>query len=49
MAAYTASKAAVIGLTKTAAKDVAPYKIRVNAMSPAFVGDCLMWDRQCEL
>ena len=49
MAAYTASKAAVIGLTKTAAKDVAPHKIRVNALSPAFVGDCMMWDRQCEL
>ena len=49
MAAYTASKSAVIGLTKTASKDLAPHNIRVNALSPAFVGDCLMWDRQCEL
>lgn len=45
MAAYTASKSAVIGLTKTAAKDVAPHGVRVNALSPAFVGDCMMWDR----
>ena len=49
MAAYTASKAAVIGLTKTAAKDVAPHGVRVNSLSPAFVGYCMMWDRQCEL
>lgn len=49
MAAYTASKAAIIGFTKTCSKDLAPHNIRVNAMSPQFVGDCMMWDRQCEL
>ena len=49
MPAYTASKSAVIGLTKTASKDLAPLGITVNALSPAFVGDCMMWDRQCEL
>lgn len=49
MAAYTASKSAVIGLTKTASKDLAPLGITVNSLSPAFVGDCMMWDRQCEL
>ena len=45
MIAYTASKAAVIGMTKTAAKDLAPHNIRVNAISPQFVGGCEMWDR----
>jgi NAD(P)-dependent dehydrogenase (short-subunit alcohol dehydrogenase family) len=37
MCAYVASKAALIGLTTCAAKDLAPYKIRVNAISPAYV------------
>jgi 2-dehydro-3-deoxy-L-rhamnonate dehydrogenase (NAD+) len=49
MAAYSASKAAVIGLTKSAAKDLAPFGIRVNAISPAFIGPGMMWDRQVEL
>jgi NAD(P)-dependent dehydrogenase (short-subunit alcohol dehydrogenase family) len=46
MPAYTASKAAVIGLTKAAAKDLAPRGIRVNAVSPAFVGPGRMWENQ---
>jgi NAD(P)-dependent dehydrogenase (short-subunit alcohol dehydrogenase family) len=46
MPAYSASKAAVIGLTKAAAKDLAPNGIRVNAVSPAFVGPGRMWDNQ---
>jgi 2-dehydro-3-deoxy-L-rhamnonate dehydrogenase (NAD+) len=49
MAAYSASKAAVIGITKSAAKDLAPFSIRVNAISPAFIGPGMMWDRQVEL
>ncbi len=49
MAGYSASKAAVIGLTKSAAKDLAPFNIRVNAVSPAFIGPGMMWDRQVEL
>ena len=49
MAAYSASKAAVIALTKTAAKDLAHASIRVNSVSPAFIGPGLMWDRQVEL
>lgn len=49
MAAYSASKAAVVALTKTAAKDLAPAGIRVNSVSPAFIGPGRMWDRQVEL
>jgi NAD(P)-dependent dehydrogenase (short-subunit alcohol dehydrogenase family) len=48
MPAYSASKAAVIGLTKSAAKDLAPKGIRVNAVSPAFVGPGRMWETQVE-
>ena len=46
MPAYSASKAAVIGLVKSAAKDLAPLGIRVNAVSPAFIGPGRMWDSQ---
>jgi NAD(P)-dependent dehydrogenase (short-subunit alcohol dehydrogenase family) len=46
MPAYSASKAAVIGLTKAAAKDLAPHRVRVNAVSPAFVGPGRMWETQ---
>ncbi len=49
MLAYGASKAAVIAMTQTAAKDLAPYGIRVNAISPALIGPGFMWTRQCEL
>jgi len=46
MSAYSASKAAVIGLTLSAARDLAPHGIRVNAVSPAFIGPGRMWTRQ---
>lgn len=49
MLAYSTSKAAVIGMTRSAAKDLAPYGIRVNAISPGFIGPGFMWDRQVEL
>jgi NAD(P)-dependent dehydrogenase (short-subunit alcohol dehydrogenase family) len=49
MIAYSASKFAVIGMTQTAAKDLAPYRIRVNALSPALIGPGTMWTRQTEL
>lgn len=49
MVAYSASKFAVIGITQTAAKDLAPYDIRVNALSPALIGPGVMWTRQTQL
>lgn len=41
---YGASKFAVIGLTQSAAKELAPYRITVNAMNPGIV-DTPMWRR----
>lgn len=49
MLAYGASKFAVIGMTETAAKDLAPFGIRVNSLSPALIGPGFMWTRQTEL
>jgi NAD(P)-dependent dehydrogenase (short-subunit alcohol dehydrogenase family) len=46
MPAYSASKGAVMSLTRAASKDLAPLGIRVNAISPAFIGPGRMWDRQ---
>jgi 3-oxoacyl-[acyl-carrier protein] reductase len=34
---YVGSKAAVIGLTKSLARELAPYQINVNAVAPGFV------------
>ena len=34
---YSASKAGLIGLTKTAAKELAPRSITVNAIAPGFI------------
>jgi NAD(P)-dependent dehydrogenase (short-subunit alcohol dehydrogenase family) len=48
MAAYAASKAGVIGLTRTASKDLAPYNVRVNSVGPALLGPGTMWQRQVE-
>ncbi len=46
MSAYSASKAAVVGLVRAAALDLAPHGIRVNAVSPAFIGPGAMWTNQ---
>ena len=35
--AYGGSKAAVIGMTRSAAKELAPKQIRVNAVAPGFI------------
>ena len=37
MTAYSASKAALVGFTKAAAKELAARQIRVNAIAPGFV------------
>jgi len=49
MIAYGTSKAAVIHMTRIASLDLAPYNIRVNSISPAFIGPGFMWTRQIEL
>ena len=48
MVAYSASKAAVLAMTVSSAKDLAPHGIRVNAVSPALIGPGIMWTRQNE-
>lgn len=42
MLAYTASKFAVRGMTKSAAIELAPYNIRVNSIHPALIRTPLM-------
>ena len=40
--AYSATKGAVIALTKSAAKELAPYQIRVNSIAPGLTKTDLM-------
>lgn len=44
MAAYTASKSAMLGLTRSLARDYGPYNIRVNSIAPGWI----MTQRQIE-
>ncbi|MEM1318066.1 MAG: SDR family oxidoreductase [Pseudomonadota bacterium] len=37
MAAYTASKSAVLGLTRSLARDLGPYNIRANSIAPGWI------------
>jgi NAD(P)-dependent dehydrogenase (short-subunit alcohol dehydrogenase family) len=45
MVAYTASKSAVTGLTRSLARDLGPYNIRVNTLLPGWI----MTERQTSL
>jgi NAD(P)-dependent dehydrogenase (short-subunit alcohol dehydrogenase family) len=40
---YVASKSAVIGLTKTAALELAQHAVRVNAVAPGAVNTDMLW------
>ena len=48
MAAYTAAKSAVLGLTRSLARDFGPYNIRCNAIAPGWIDtpSATDWERR---
>ncbi|MGQ7276522.1 SDR family NAD(P)-dependent oxidoreductase [Brevibacillus thermoruber] len=45
LSAYSASKAGVVGLTRSLGKEYAPYNVRVNAVAPGYTEDTGMVER----
>jgi len=44
MSGYIASKHAVLGLTRTAALEAAPHRVRVNSIHPGFIDSRMLTD-----
>ena len=45
LAAYSTSKFGIIGMTQSAALDLAPFGVTVNAVCPGNVFETPLWDR----